>query len=88
MHDNASLVRYAPPELVMHPERPIDGNIAKALNGAVRTIGWEVTIADTPGEPTLRRSGEELAVAEAKRQAVLDHPIVRAAIASLPGLIR
>jgi len=82
LHDHASLVRYAPPELVLHPERPIDGNIAKALND-VFPIDWKVSMADTPGEPTLRR--KELAAVDAERQSKLDHPIVAAALAAFPG---
>jgi DNA polymerase-3 subunit gamma/tau len=82
LHDHASLVRYAPPELVLHPERPIDGNIAKALND-VFAIDWKVSMADMPGAPTLRR--QELAVIEEARRAVLDHPIVAATMAAFPG---
>ena len=82
LHDHASLVRYAPPELVLHPERPIDGNIAKALND-VFAIGWKVSIADGPGEPTLRR--QELAVIEDARRAVVESPVVAAALAAFPG---
>jgi len=82
LHDHASLVRYAPPELVLHPERPIDGNIAKALND-IFPIDWKVSMADMPGEPTLRR--KELAAVDAERQSKLDHPIVAAALAAFPG---
>jgi len=82
LHDHASLVRYAPPELVLHPERPIDGNIAKALND-VFPIDWKVSMADTPGAPTLRR--QELAAVEDARRAVTEHPIVAAALAAFPG---
>ncbi len=48
LHDYASLVRYAPPELAIHPRRPIDGNIAKAL-ADVFPIDWKVALADQPG---------------------------------------
>ncbi len=82
LHDHASVVRYAPPELVLHPERPIDGNIAKALND-IFPIDWKVSVADTPGEPTLRR--QELAAADGVRRAIVDHPIVAAALTAFPG---
>ncbi|WP_298689432.1 DNA polymerase III subunit gamma/tau [uncultured Sphingomonas sp.] len=82
LHDHASLVRYAPPELVLHPERPIDGNIAKALND-IFPIDWKVTMADSPGAPTLRK--QELAAIEDDRRAVRDHPVVAAAMAAFPG---
>ena len=82
LHDYASVVRYAPPELVLHPRRPIDGNIAKALE-EVFPIGWKVALNETAGEPTLRE--QELAVAEAARRAILESPVVAAVTAAFPG---
>jgi DNA polymerase-3 subunit gamma/tau len=82
LHDYASLVRYAPPELAIHPKRPIDGNIAKAL-GEVFPIEWEVALADQPGEPTLRE--QELAAKAAAEQEILDSPVVAAIRTAFPG---
>ncbi len=82
LHDYASVVRYAPPELVLHPRRPIDGNIAKALD-EVFPIGWKVALHESAGEPTLRE--QELAVAEAARRAILESPVVAAVTAAFPG---
>jgi DNA polymerase-3 subunit gamma/tau len=82
LHDYASLVTYAPPELVLHPRRPIDGNIAKALDEAF-PIGWQVSLREQAGEPTLRE--QELAAAEAARRAILDSPMVAAVTAAFPG---
>ncbi|MDH7638530.1 DNA polymerase III subunit gamma/tau [Sphingomonas oryzagri] len=82
LHDYASLVRYAPPELAIHPKRPIDGNIAKAL-GEVFSIEWKVALADQPGEPTLRE--QELAAKAAAEQEILDSPVVAAIRTAFPG---
>jgi DNA polymerase-3 subunit gamma/tau len=82
LHDYASLVRYAPPELAIHPKRPIDGNIAKAL-GEVFPIEWKVALADQPGEPTLRE--QELAAKAAAEQEILDSPVVAAIRTAFPG---
>ncbi len=82
LHDYASIVRYAPPELVLHPRRPIDGNIAKALD-EVFPIGWKVSLHETAGEPTLRE--QELAVADAARRAILESPVVAAVTAAFPA---
>jgi DNA polymerase-3 subunit gamma/tau len=82
LHDYASLVRYAPPELAIHPRRPIDGNIAKALADVV-PIEWKVAIEDQPGAPTLRE--QELAARQAAERAILDSPVVAAIRAAFPG---
>jgi len=82
LHDYASLVRYAPPELAVHPRRPIDGHIAKALDD-VFPIGWRVSLSEQPGEPTLRE--QELTAAEAAHRAILESPVVAAVLATFPG---
>ena len=82
LHDYASLVRYDPPELVIHATRPLDGNPAAALRAATG-IAWKVTLSDTRGEPTLRE--HELAQAGAARSAILDSPVVAAVRAAFPG---
>ncbi len=82
LHDYASVVRYAPPELVLHPRRPIDGHIAKALDEVFR-IGWQVSLSELAGEATLRE--QELAAAEAARRDILESPVVAAVTAAFPG---
>jgi len=81
LHDYASLVRYAPPELVIHPRRPIDGHIAKALD-EIAAIGWKVSLSEEAGEPTLREA--ELAEADRARKAILESPVVAATLAAFP----
>ncbi|WP_419826935.1 DNA polymerase III subunit gamma/tau [Sphingomonas sp.] len=82
LHDYASPVRYAPPELVLHPRRPLDGNLAAALK-SVADIGWRVSLSEEPGEPTLRE--QELKAKADAHAAILDHPVVAAAMAAFPG---
>ena len=82
LHDYASLVTYAPPQLAIHPRRPIDGHIAKALD-EVFPIGWLVSLSEQAGEPTLRE--QELAAAEAARRAILESPLVAAVTAAFPA---
>ncbi|WP_454882752.1 DNA polymerase III subunit gamma/tau [Sphingomonas oryzagri] len=82
LHDYASLVRYAPPELAIHPKRPIDGNIAKALND-VFPIDWKVALEDRPGEPTLRE--QELSAKAIAEREILDSPVVAAIRSAFPG---
>jgi DNA polymerase-3 subunit gamma/tau len=82
LHDYASVVRYAPPTLEIAPKRPIDGNIAKALED-VCPVGWTISLSDQPGEPTLRE--QELSAKAAAEQAILDSPVVAAAMTAFPG---
>jgi DNA polymerase-3 subunit gamma/tau len=82
LHDYASVVRYGPPELEICPKRPIDGNIAKALED-VCPVGWTVSLSDQLGEPTLRE--QELSAKMAAERAILDSPVVAAAMAAFPG---
>ncbi|MPT48432.1 MAG: DNA polymerase III subunit gamma/tau [Sphingobium sp.] len=85
LYDCASLVRYNAPELVIHltqslrPEFPVD--VAAALT-KMTGERWTVTLSDEMGEPTLR--GRELADIEAAKEAVLDHPVLKAAKAAFP----
>ncbi len=81
LHDYASLVRYEPPELVIHPRRPIDGNVAAALK-SVCDLPWRVTIAEGPGAPTLRE--DELARHAEVERARHETPVVAAALAAFP----
>jgi DNA polymerase-3 subunit gamma/tau len=82
LHDYASLVRYDPPELEIHPRRPIDGNVAAALK-SVCDLPWRVIIAEGPGAPTLRE--EELAAHAEAARARHETPVVAAALAAFPG---
>ncbi|CAN5320131.1 DNA polymerase III subunit gamma/tau [soil metagenome] len=79
------LVRYAPPELVVQPTVPVDDNFARTLRDALKVatdLNWTVTIGAGDAEPTLaeRKIESELRA----RQAILDTPIVKAAMMAFP----
>ena len=82
----ASIVRYAPPELVLSGSRPMSADTLADLNAGLRALNgkpWKVSIADEPGAPTIAEA--ERAAEAAARQAILDTPIVRAAMEAFPG---
>jgi DNA polymerase-3 subunit gamma/tau len=82
LHDYASVVRYAPPEIAIHSRRVIDGNIAKAL-GDVFPLDWTIMLEDQPGAPTLRE--QELAAKADAERAILESPVVAAVLSAFPG---
>jgi DNA polymerase-3 subunit gamma/tau len=82
---NASVVRYAPPELDLSGARPLSTDTLTDLNVALKAItgkAWKVTVVDAPGAPTLRE--QQKAAEDAARSAILSTPIVQAAFASFP----
>ena len=85
LHDFVGLVRYAPPELVVRPLKPLPGdfirNVADALKAMTGTP-WQVRTAEDEAEPSLL--DQEKAGAERLRQEVLDAPIVQAAFEAFP----
>ncbi|MGI4732137.1 MAG: DNA polymerase III subunit gamma/tau [Janthinobacterium lividum] len=81
----ASVVRYQPPELVMSGARPMSADTLTDLNAALKALSgraWKVSFADQPGAATLKEV--EDAARDAERQAVLDSPLVQAAMAAFP----
>ncbi|RVT40863.1 DNA polymerase III subunit gamma/tau [Sphingobium algorifonticola] len=82
LHDEAGLIRYAPPELVIATRRPIDlKDLTTRLNAATG-MAWAVSLGEGPGEPTLW--DQEKAAEDSARQAILSTPIVSAAMAAFP----
>jgi DNA polymerase-3 subunit gamma/tau len=85
LHDQVGLVRYAPPELVLKPTRPLGGDwprdLALALKAATGTT-WQVTLSDEPGEPSLL--DQEKMAEERVRADVLADPNVRAVMDAFP----
>ena len=80
LHDYVGLVRYAPPELVVRPNRPLPAEFARDLMGVLKDLygmQWDVSIADGPAEPSLL--DQQKAVEHAAREAILATPVVRAA---------
>ena len=82
----ASVVRYAPPELVLSNARPLpDGyvkDVAEALKRATGT-NWKVAASDVEGAATLRDTARTAEAAA--RDAILATPVVSAAMAAFPG---
>ncbi|HEY0627417.1 MAG TPA: DNA polymerase III subunit gamma/tau [Allosphingosinicella sp.] len=85
LHDFVGVVRYAPPELVIRPSKPLPGDFTRDLATALKALTdetWTVIASDEAAEPSLL--DQEKAEAEKLRQAVLDAPIVKAAFEAFP----
>jgi DNA polymerase-3 subunit gamma/tau len=85
LHDQVGLVRYAPPELVLKPMRPLGGDwprdLAQKLKEATGAV-WQVSLSDEPGEPSLL--DKEKMADERVRADVLADPNVRAVMDAFP----
>jgi DNA polymerase-3 subunit gamma/tau len=85
LHDQVGLVRYAPPELVLKPMRPLGGDwprdLALALKAATGA-SWQVSLSDEAGEPSLL--DQEKIAEERVRSDVLADPNVRAVMDAFP----
>ena len=85
LHDFAGLVRYAPPELVIRPSKPLSGDLIRDMTSALKVLTgetWDISASDAEAEPTLLE--QEKIEADKERQAVLDSPMVRAAFEAFP----
>ncbi|MFL6736423.1 MAG: DNA polymerase III subunit gamma/tau [Sphingomonas sp.] len=85
LHDQVGLVRYAPPELLLKPVRPLGGDwprdLAVALKSATGAT-WQVTLSDETGEPSLL--DQEKMAEERVRADVLADPTVQAVMDAFP----
>jgi DNA polymerase-3 subunit gamma/tau len=79
LHDQVGLIRYAPPELVVKPLRPLGADwsrdVAMALKAATGAT-WQIFLSDEAGEPSLL--DQEKMAEERVRADVLADPNVRA----------
>jgi DNA polymerase-3 subunit gamma/tau len=86
LHDQIGLVRFAPPELVLRPMRPLGPDwprdLALALKSATGAT-WQVSLSDETGEPSLL--DQEKMAEERVRADVLADPNVRAVMDAFPG---
>ncbi|HYG30975.1 MAG TPA: DNA polymerase III subunit gamma/tau [Allosphingosinicella sp.] len=85
LHDFVGLVRYAPPELVIRPSKPLSSDFLRDLAAALKaTTGtvWQVRASDEEAEPTLLE--QEKAAADRLRDEVLASPMVAAAFDAFP----
>ena len=86
LHDQVGLVRYAPPELVVKPMRPLGADWTRDLANALKLATgatWQVSLSDEVGEPTLL--DREKMAEERVRADVLADPNVRAVMDAVPG---
>ncbi len=86
LHDQVGLVRYAPPELALKPQRPLGSDWPRELAAVLKTVTgaqWKVTTSDEPGEPSLLEA--EKMVEQQVRSEVLDDEGVRAVFDAFPG---
>jgi DNA polymerase-3 subunit gamma/tau len=85
LHDQVGLVRYAPPELVLKPTRPLGGDWPRELAAILKSLtgsSWQVSLSDEAGEPSLL--DQEKMAEERVRAEVLDDPNVRAVMDAFP----
>jgi DNA polymerase-3 subunit gamma/tau len=85
LHDQVGLVRYAPPELVLKPMRPLGGDWPRELAAQLKGLtgaSWQVALSDEAGEPSLL--DQEKIAEERVRADVLADPSVRAVIDAFP----
>ncbi len=81
------LVRFAPPELVLHGKpRAAERDFLASVTSALRAItgtAWNISESDLPAEPTLAEQAQM--AEEAARLAILADPMVAAALGTFPG---
>jgi len=70
---------------VLSGSRPMSADTLADLNAGLRALNgkpWKVSFVDEPGAPTMAEA--DRAAEAAARQAILDTPIVRAALDAFP----
>ena len=85
LKQQARVVRYAPPELVLSGSRPMSADTLSDVNAALKALSgkpWKLSFVDEAGEPTLKERAD--AADAAARQAILDSPMVQAARQAFP----
>jgi DNA polymerase-3 subunit gamma/tau len=85
LHDLVGLVRFAPPELVLKPMRPLGPDFPRELALTLKSttgISWQVSLSDENGEPSLL--DQEKMAEERVRADVLADPNVRAVMDAFP----
>jgi len=85
LHDQVGLVRYAPPELVLKPMRPLGGDWPRDVAQTLKIVtgaAWQVSLSDESGEPSLL--DQEKIAEERVRADVLADPNVRAVMDAFP----
>ena len=85
LHDQVGLIRYAPPELVLKPKKPLGGDWPRQLAAELKAltgVSWQISFSDEAGEPSLH--DQEKMAEERVRADVLADPNVRAVMEAFP----
>ena len=85
LHDQVGVVRYAPPEMVLKPTRPLGQDWPRDLAATLKSMtgtSWQVSLSDETGEPPLL--DQEKMAEERVRSEVLADPNVRSVIDAFP----
>jgi DNA polymerase-3 subunit gamma/tau len=85
LHDQVGLVRFAPPELVLKPARPLGPDWVRELAMALKAItgtNWQVSLSDEAGSPSLL--DQDKMAEEKVRADVLADPNVTAVMDAFP----
>jgi DNA polymerase III subunit gamma/tau len=85
LHDQVGVVRFAPPELVLKPMRPLGSDWPRELAAALKPLtgtSWRISLSDEPGEPSLL--DQEKIAEERVRADVLADPNVRSVMEAFP----
>ena len=85
LHDLVGLVRFAPPELVLKPMRPLGPDWPRDLALALKSAtgaSWQVSLSDETAEPSLL--DQEKMAEERVRADVLADPSVRSVMDAFP----
>lgn len=85
LHDFIGLVRYAPPDLVIQATRPLPSDFTRDLGLALKDLtgaNWQVTMSDEAAAPSLLDQARQQE--DAAKMAILEQPMVTAAIAAFP----
>jgi len=85
LHDQVGLVRYAPPDLVVKPLRPLGADWSRDVTLALKAAtgaSWQVALSDESGAPSLL--DQEKMAEERVRADVLADPNVRAVMDAFP----
>ena len=72
-------------DIEISTSKPLPADLVKDLTAELRALTgqvWRITTADVPGAPTLKeaRGANE----QSERQAILDSPVVKAALEAFP----
>ena len=84
--DDVHLVRFEPGRIEIHVRDAAPPNLASRFAAVLEQASdsrWVISISQEPGEPTLR--DQDRREEAAKRSAVLEHPLVKAALETFPG---